>query len=116
MLTEKKMNSGMLSLHVVDKMHLYKSYMPFLKNGGLYVPTTQKYSMHAEIFLLVKLPDDDTKYPIIGKIVWINNTSNVVRQIGVGIHFSDKPESFVLKEKIEKLILGISQDTPTYTM
>ena len=34
--------NGILSLTIKDKSVLYAAYMPFIKNGGLFIPTQQK--------------------------------------------------------------------------
>ncbi len=31
---------GLLTLTIKDKSALYMAYMPFVKNGGLFIPTT----------------------------------------------------------------------------
>ena len=36
---------GILSLAVRDKNALYAAYMPFIKNGGLFVPTKKSYTL-----------------------------------------------------------------------
>ena len=42
--------SGILSLTIQDKSVLYAAYMPFLKNGGLFIPTNKIYNMGDEVF------------------------------------------------------------------
>ena len=32
---------GILSLTIKDKSALYAAYMPFIKNGGLFIPTNK---------------------------------------------------------------------------
>ena len=32
---------GLLTLTIKDKSALYLAYMPFVKNGGLFIPTNQ---------------------------------------------------------------------------
>ena len=48
---------GILSLALKDKAQLYNAYMPFLKNGGIFVPTPKRYMLGDEVFLLVTLPE-----------------------------------------------------------
>ncbi len=40
-MTKPAGRSGILSLTIKDKAVLYAAYMPFLLNGGLFVPTNQ---------------------------------------------------------------------------
>ena len=61
-----------LSLSIKDKSSLYASYMPFLENGGIFIPSEQTFELGEEVFMLVNLVDDNEKIPLSGKIVWID--------------------------------------------
>src|SRR5437868_1535936 len=58
---------SVLSLAIKEKAALYAAYMPFLKNGGMFVPTNKSYNLGDEIYLILALMDDPGKYPIAGK-------------------------------------------------
>jgi type IV pilus assembly protein PilZ len=64
-------NQSVLTLSIQDKAVLYGAYMSFLKNGGLFVPTTRSYRLGDEIFLLLSLMDEPEKLPVAGRVVWI---------------------------------------------
>jgi type IV pilus assembly protein PilZ len=49
-----------LSLAIKEKAALYAAYMPFLKNGGMFVPTQKPYKLGDEIYLILALMDDPT--------------------------------------------------------
>ena len=51
-----------------EKGALYAAYMPFLRNGGMFVPTTKPYQIGDEIYLILALMDDPNKYPIAGTV------------------------------------------------
>jgi len=44
--------NGILSLTIKDKSVLYAAYMPFIKNGGLFIPTNKSYRLGDEVFML----------------------------------------------------------------
>ena len=46
---------GILSLAVKDKAALYNAYMPYIKQGGIFVPTPRRYVIGDEVF--VELPE-----------------------------------------------------------
>ena len=48
-------SQGILSLAIKDKGALYAAYMPFIKNGGLFIPTNKKYGVGDEVFMLLTL-------------------------------------------------------------
>ena len=41
---------AILSLSIKDKNALYMAYMPFVANGGLFIPTNREYEMGQEVF------------------------------------------------------------------
>ncbi len=48
---------GILSLTIKDKSALYAAYMPFVKNGGLFIPTNKSYQLGDEVLVTVKETD-----------------------------------------------------------
>jgi len=80
---------GILSLTIRDKSALYASYMPFIKNGGLFIPTAKPYSLGDEVFMLLSLMESKEKLPVAGRIVWITpKGSQGNKTAGIGVQFS----------------------------
>jgi len=107
---------GILSLTIKDKAVLYAAYMPFLENGGLFVPTTKPYSIGDDVFMLLTLMDDPEKIPIAGRVVWVTPSgAQGNRQAGVGVQFSSQDAS--ANAKIENHLGGaLNSERPTHTM
>ena len=57
---------GILSLTIKDKNALYAAYMQFVKNGGLFIPTTKKYNIGDEVFMLLSLMEEAERLPVAG--------------------------------------------------
>ena len=95
----------------------YASFMPFIKNGGLFIPTTKHYQLGDEIFLLLQLMDEPDRIPVAGKVVWVTPPgAEGNRAVGVGVQFSDQDKG-VARRKIEAYLVGlIDSDRPTHTM
>jgi len=53
---------GIVSLAIKDEAGLHAAYMPFLKNGGIFVPTQRPYRIGEEVFLVLSLLDRPQKY------------------------------------------------------
>lgn len=106
-----------LSLTIKDKSALYAAYMPFLRSGGLFVPTNKKYRMGEEVYMLLTLLEDQDKVPVAGKVVWITPVgAQGNRAAGVGVQFSDK-DSNKARSKIETLLGSVlKSERPTHTM
>ena len=82
---------GILSLTIKDKNALYAAYMPFVKGGGLFIPTNKAYSVSDEVFMLITLMDEKEKLPVAGRIIWITpRGAEGNRATGIGVQFSDQ--------------------------
>ncbi|MGB5734656.1 MAG: PilZ domain-containing protein [Thiohalocapsa sp.] len=106
-----------LSFSIKDKQALYGAYMPFVKNGGLFIPTTKRYRLGDELFLLLHLMEEKERIPVAGKVVWITPLgAEGNRQVGVGIQFSDQDKGDA-RRKIEEYLAGaLEGERPTHTM
>jgi type IV pilus assembly protein PilZ len=108
--------NGILSLTIKDKAVLYAAYMPFLKNGGLFIPTGKSYKLGDEVFMLLNLMEEPEKIPVAGKVVWITpKGAQGNRAAGIGIQFSDQDNT--ASTKIETYLAGtLDSDRPTHTL
>jgi type IV pilus assembly protein PilZ len=108
---------GILSLTIKDKSALYAAYMPFIKSGGLFIPTKKSYNLGDEVFMLLTLMDETEKIPVAGKVVWITPIgAQGNRAAGIGVQFSDQDDG-AARNKIEGLLAGaLDSDRPTHTM
>lgn len=108
---------GILSLTIRDKSALYASYMPFIKNGGLFIPTAKNYNIGDEVFMLLTLMDSKEKLPVAGRVVWITPVgSQGNKTAGIGVQFSELDKG-ATKHKIETQLAGaLSSERATHTM
>ena len=109
---------GVLSLSIKERSALYAAYMPFLRHGGLFIPSTREYTLGDEVFLVLTLLDDAQKLAVPGKVAWITPAgANNNRTQGVGIEFGADDAGKQAKLKIETLLGGALNSTrPTHTM
>ncbi|GAB0149182.1 PilZ domain-containing protein [Marichromatium gracile] len=106
-----------LNFAIRDKSALYASYMPYIKNGGLFIPTTKRYQLDDEIFLLLQLMEETDRIPVAGRVVWITPPgAEGNRSVGVGVQFSDQDKG-AARRKIEEYLAGmLNSERPTHTM
>jgi len=109
---------GILSLAVKDKNALFQAYMPYIKQGGVFVPTTKRYFIGDEVFLLLTLPESSERLPVAGKVCWVTPSGAQGNRVaGIGVQFADTPEGEAVKNKIEAILAGIlNSDKATHTM
>ena len=107
-----------LSLAIKEKAALYAAYMPFLKFGGMFVPTPKPYRIGDEVYLILALMDDPNKYPIAGKVAWITppGASNNKAQ-GIGVHFPDDESGQRTRLRIEEILgAALRSSRATHTL
>ncbi|WP_374045807.1 PilZ domain-containing protein [Massilia sp. YIM B02769] len=109
---------AVLSLAIKEKAALYAAYMPFLKNGGLFVPTNKPYKIGDEIYLILSLMEDAAKYPIAGKVVWMTPAgANNSKAQGVGVHFPADETGQRAKARIEEILgAALRSSRATHTL
>ncbi|MCO7225874.1 PilZ domain-containing protein [Pleionea sp. CnH1-48] len=108
---------GILSLTIKDKAVLYAAYMPFVQNGGLFIPTHKHYKLGDEVFMLLSLMDEKEKLPVAGKIIWVTpKGAQGNKAAGIGVQFSTQ-DNGQARTKIETYLAGALQsDRATHTM
>ncbi len=111
-------SQGILSLTIKDKGALYAAYMPFVKNGGLFIPTNKEYKLGDEVFLLLKLMEETEKLPVVGTVIWVTpKGAQGNRVAGIGVQFAADQDGGNARKKIESYLGGaMKSDRPTHTM
>ncbi len=98
-----KARPRVLSVSIKDVRTLTAAFMPFLKSGGLFVPTQNDYGMGDEVFLVLKLLSDE-QYAVAGIVSWVTPSgAQSSRTKGVGVHFKG-PDGVKLRARIEELV------------
>jgi len=82
---------GILSISIKKLAVLHSAYMPFVENGGLFIPTRKLYEMGDEVFILLGLMDESERMPISGIVVWLTPlAAQGNRAQGIGVQFTEK--------------------------
>lgn len=78
-----------LTYNINDVVELNLAYMPFITNGGLFVPTAEKMSLGDQVMVELHLPGKSEAIMIEGKVVWVT-PANALHHVlaGVGIQFT----------------------------
>jgi type IV pilus assembly protein PilZ len=109
---------GIISLKFKDTAALYNAYMPFLKHGGLFAPTAQRYALGDEVVLLISLIDESERLSVAGKVVWITPIgAQGNRTAGIGVQFNESTDGEAARSRIEALLAGtLGSERATHTM
>lgn len=78
-----------LNYAINDPVELNLSYMPFITNGGIFIPTFDTYHLGTDVLLDLLLPGKKESIRIEGKIVWIT-PQNALHHVlpGIGVQFT----------------------------
>ncbi|MFT4726987.1 MAG: type IV pilus assembly protein PilZ [Granulosicoccus sp.] len=108
---------GIVLFSITDRGALYSSYMSFVQNGGVFVPTARTYELGDEVFMLLKVMDDSNLMAVKGHVVWVTSAGAQGNKIpGIGVQFSEEDKGKA-KASIELiLITAMEGERPTQTM
>lgn len=89
---------------------LNKAYLPFIKGGGLFIPSNeQNFQMDEEIFLKVDLEGAAEPFRLVGKVAWIStHTDGKEYPRGIGVQFQDE-EGKRLNMEIKSLLQTLNK-------
>jgi type IV pilus assembly protein PilZ len=95
---------SVISLTIREKPALQAAWMPFIVHGALFVPTTRSASIGDDLYLILTLMDESTRFAVPGKVVWITPAGSTGRQQGLGIQFDGSEAGLQARSKIEQLV------------
>jgi len=110
--------SSVIPLALRTKAELYQAWMPFVRGGGLFVPTARPYDLGEEVFLLLSLMHDPAKLQLRGTVVWVNpaHLAGGTPQ-GIGVGLQGEPAAEGLQKVIEGILAGaLNSSRPTHTL
>lgn len=85
-----------LKLPLKDEAALHASFMPFIKDGGLFAPTNnENFRFGDEVIIAMHLLSTDKKLAIPGKVVWISPKTGENGNPGVGVRFTGNTKAKV---------------------
>ena len=108
---------GIISFSITDRGALYTSYLSFVNNGGLFVPTPRAFGLGDEVFMLLQIMDDVSLVPVKGTVVWVTpagaqgNKTN-----GIGVQFSEEDNGATRSIIEQHLAAALQGERPTHTM
>ena len=93
-------DSPLLSVDIEDASVLRAAHMPFIVNGGLFIPTSKHLRLGDEVFVLLGLPGAEAKTPLAGKVVWITPQGALGgRPQGIAVQFGEHDD--VVRQRID---------------
>jgi len=92
-----------LQVHIADESTLASAYMPFIKNGGLFIGARKGLRMGDDVLLQLRLLDAGEALQIESRVVWLSPQSGKGdSQQGVGLAFHENADR--ARVRIEDLL------------
>ncbi len=108
---------GILTCHIENVELLYASYLSFVENGALFVPSKSVQQLGDEVFIAITLPNSSERMPMNGKVVWINHKAQANRPAGFAVQIGKDVTGQRIKNEVERLLAGkMDSQQMTYTM
>jgi type IV pilus assembly protein PilZ len=115
---QKVTRPAVVSLAVRNKASLYAAYIPWLRNGGIFLSTERTSQLGEPMLVILSLMDEPAKIPIVGQVAWVTPpNAHGNRPQGLGVQFAENGPLKELKKRIEGILAGALQSTkPTHTL
>ena len=108
---------GIIAFSITDRGALYSSYMSFVQNGGVCVPTARNYELGDQVFMLLKLMDDHSIVPVSGSVVWVTPAGAQGNKVpGIGVQFAEDDNGQTKNSIEQHLAAAVQGERPTQTM
>ena len=108
---------GIISFSITDRGALYASYLSFVQNGGVFVPTARSYALGDKVFMLLQVMDDAAMLPVAGTVVWVTPPGAQGNKTpGVGVQFSEEDNGATRSVIEQHLAAALQGERPTQTM
>ena len=108
---------GILTYHIEDIATLYASYLSFVDNGAIFIPSDRVQQLGDEVFIAITLPNSSERLPMNGKVVWINRKTQANRPAGFAVQIGRDASGQRIKNEVERLLAGkIDSQQATYTI
>lgn len=109
--------AGIITYNVPSVEVLYASYLPFVSNGAIFVPSDVPKELGDEVFVAITLPGSSERMPMNGKVVWVNQKAQAGRPAGFAVQFNTDVVGQKIKNEVERLLAGkVESAQATYTM
>lgn len=111
------MSKRVITFDFLTVNDLYAAYMPFLVNGGVFIPTKETFQVGEVVGLDLRLIEDSERHVLDGIIAWLTPLgAQGGKPAGIGVHFVEDAAS-VVRNKIETHLAGkIKASNSTNTM
>ena len=90
-----------LSISIKERAALYAAYMPYLKGGGIFLPTAKSFAMGDAVLVILQLLDNPKRFPLNGIVAWITPAGVANKAQGIGVQFPQDELGLEARQLIE---------------
>lgn len=96
-----------LTYQFADLTALKRAFMPFVQDGGIFIPTDQVFHLKDMVTIAITLPESDHTFVLTGEIIWMTPAST--QHPGIGIQ-CNSDEGGALHKAIRELLAELKDD------
>ncbi|TCM63726.1 type IV pilus assembly protein PilZ [Acinetobacter calcoaceticus] len=109
-------SGALIQFSIQDTAMLQACYMPYVKGGGLFIPSLHQVQMGELVKLMARLGDDERNIALSGAVIWISHKAMGVKPQGFAIQLGGAgADGF--RAKAEKILASATPSTrPSFTL
>lgn len=96
--------TNILNFQIKDPLELNLSYIPFINEGGIFIPTKNTYPLGETVEVHMQLPKKKKTLKFLGKVIWVTPPNALYLPVpGIGVQFAG-PDAKTVRKEIEALL------------
>lgn len=103
--------------HFTDLTELNNALMPFVRDGGIFIPTENEFHLGDHVLATVILPQNEQPFALKGEVIWITPQSTQINlhRPGIGIHCGGD-EGHAFQKAVQTLLADFKEEPNPDTM
>lgn len=99
-----------LTYQFPDLIALKRAYMPFVRDGGIFIPTDKLFQLGGLVKVTVTLPEENKQiFTFVGEVIWITpKSSSNLQHAGIGVQCNED-EGVAFRKAVQQLIAGVKE-------
>ncbi|OGT44009.1 MAG: hypothetical protein A3F13_04605 [Gammaproteobacteria bacterium RIFCSPHIGHO2_12_FULL_40_19] len=103
--------------HFTNIQALNNAYMPFVRDGGIFIPTENEFHLGNLVSATITLPENQQTFVFTGEVIWITpkSTQSDLHSPGIGIQCIGD-EGVAFQKAVQALLADNKEDSNSDTM
>jgi len=109
--------ASVLDVVITDAQALYQAFMPFIRDGGLFIATHQTFQLGDKVILQLRLMAEPTPYSVSAQVIWLTpGGAQGGRMPGIGVQFDANTSATLLPRLLAYIPDALTSTQATQTL